>query len=161
MQKKIDNFHKAISQILVENGSTVLDLNKIDNKQKITIPIEQRNGSYYVVLNVCGKFVKYLIDSGASNVTITSETENEFLEKKIITKSSYLSSSKYMLADGSTKIYKRIMIPWVKIKGVNIENVTAALSENNTTPLLGKSFFDKFSYWKINNSNNTLELQKK
>lgn len=130
-------------------------------KQKFIVPITQNSGSYYVLINVGGVLVKYLIDSGASVVTIDSKTEATLLKNGIITKQNYLTPSTFQLADGSTKQFKRVTIPWLVIKGIQVNNVTAAIMDEGSPFLLGKSFFDKFSYWKIDNLKNTLELQKK
>ena len=130
-------------------------------KQKFIVPITQSNGSYYVLVNVGGVLIKYLIDSGASIITIDSKTEANLLKNGIITKQNYLAPSSFQLADGSSKQFRRVTIPWMVIKGIQVDNVIAAIIDENSSSLLGKSFFDKFSYWKIDNIKNTLELQKK
>ena len=135
--------------------------NRMNSKKKIYVPIRQVQGGYKIKINVGGKIVDYLIDSGASVITIDSKTETFLIENNIIAKINYLPSAKYQLADGTVKEYKRVTIPWMTVNGILVKNVIAAISNSESAPLLGKSFFDKFIYWKINNVNSTIELQPK
>jgi clan AA aspartic protease (TIGR02281 family) len=130
-------------------------------KKKYNIPIKQRNGSYLIKVNIGGKIMEYIIDSGASLITITPSMEKYLIESKIIDTTSYLKPQRFELADGSIKEYKTVLIPWIGVNGIFVNNIIAAVSDNETTPLLGKSFFDNFSYWKIDNYSNNIELLKK
>jgi clan AA aspartic protease (TIGR02281 family) len=129
------------------------------NKSLLTVPVKKQGNTYSVEITMGGKNFVYIIDSGASEMFISNSTEEYLLELGIIRNSDYLPSKTFRLADGSEKNYRRVKIPLIKIGTIKVEDVEAAIADNNSPMLLGKSFLDKFKYWKINNANQTIELQ--
>lgn len=152
-----DIFYK-IPKYPVENSIDYFK-NLDANKSIITIPVKKQSNTYLVEIAIGGKSYIYIIDSGASEMLISGSTEKYLLDLGIIRNSDYLPSKTFTLADGSEKSYRRVKLPMVKIGTLKIEDVEAAIVDDNNPMLLGKSFLDKFKYWKINNSNLTLELQ--
>jgi clan AA aspartic protease (TIGR02281 family) len=128
-------------------------------KSTIIVPVKKQGNTYLVEISIGGKNFTYVIDSGASEMLISGSTEKYLLDLGIIRNSDYLTSKVFTLADGSEKSYRRVKLPMVRIGTLKIEDVEAAIVDDNNPMLLGKSFLDKFKYWKINNSNLTLELQ--
>jgi aspartyl protease family protein len=104
--------------------------------------------------------VAYIIDSGASDMTINNSIEKYLKEIGALRSSDYLEPAKYQLADGSIKEYRRVVLHSVKIGDIILDSVVANIAGDSEILLLGKSFLNQFSYWKINNDTKTLELEK-
>ena len=78
-----------------------------------TIALEHKNGCYYIQTKVNGIPMKMLLDTGASNLTL-SIVEYEFLRKQHLINDSTVKESECTIANGQT----------VKCYAVNIENLT-------------------------------------
>jgi clan AA aspartic protease (TIGR02281 family) len=126
-----------------------------------TIPLKKRGSLYLIELQIAGKKIDYIVDSGASDINISKATESYLVELGVIRPDDYLKPQVYTLADGTQREYKRIMLSRISVGGIVVENISASISDNNSPLLLGKSFLDKFSYWKINNENSTVEFKLK
>ncbi len=133
--------------------------NLADNNTKITVPVKKQGNVYLVEITIGGQNLIYMIDSGASEMIISSAIEKKLLEMGIIRNSDYLPSQRFTFADGRSQEFRRVKLAVVKIGPIKVENVEAAIGNEDGILLLGKSFLDKFKYWKINNDNQTLELQ--
>lgn len=127
----------------------------------ISVPIKNEGKISKVNIVVGGKAITYIIDSGASDMNINESIEKYLKEIGALRSSDYLTPAKYQLADGSIKEYRRVLLNSVKIGNVTIDLVTANITGDNEVLLLGKSFLNQFSYWKINNETKTLELRRK
>jgi clan AA aspartic protease (TIGR02281 family) len=131
------------------------------NSKYAYVPLINKAGSFEVKINF-GNFSKYFIlDSGASDILISSNFERELLLEGIIKTENYLTDNYYSLADGSIIKCRRILLNNIKIADFTVNNVIIAVINNsNNSLLLGKSFLDKFSNWAIDNKNSTLYLEK-
>jgi len=129
------------------------------NKDIIIVPVKRQGNTYSVEINVGGKNIVYIIDSGASEMVISSSFIKYLTDLGVIRDSDFLPNKTFTLADGSERNYRRVKIPVVRIGTIKVEDVEAAIVDDNSPLLLGKSFLDKFRYWKINNSNQTIELR--
>ena len=148
---------------------------KCANKSKIIISPEktndiissEKNENIKLINNKVkikiGNISKYFtIDSGASNIAISSDFERELLLEGLIKKENYNDDENFVLANGSTIKCKIIILNNIEIGDFIVNNVKIAIINNtNTDLLLGKSFLDKFKKWSIDNENNTLYLEKK
>ncbi|HTJ51750.1 MAG TPA: retroviral-like aspartic protease family protein [Cyclobacteriaceae bacterium] len=101
-----------------------------------------------------------IIDSGASDISISSSTERELINKGLITKENYIERGLYKLADGSIVSARRLKIPYVKIGAFSVKDVVCGVSPTGDVHLLGKSFLNRFSKWSIDNINKKLVLEK-
>ncbi|MEI8202789.1 MAG: retropepsin-like aspartic protease [Bacteroidota bacterium] len=124
------------------------------------IKLQRQNGVYYISIIIGGIKRKFILDSGASEVSISSELEKELIKIGIIKKGSYLSSGLYRIADGSIVECKRVKIPQITIGNFMIKNIIASVGVGSSSLLLGKSVLDKFKKWTIDNSTETLNLVK-
>lgn len=126
----------------------------------VSVPIVSEGKIARVVVSIGGKPVSYIIDSGASDINISTSMEKYLKEIGVVRNTDYLSPQKYRMADGTIKEYRRLILSSVTIADISIESVTARVTEEHEVLLLGKSFLDRFSYWKINNQTQALELKK-
>lgn len=132
----------------------------INNSTNQNVQLTEVGGVYYLPVTIGNLTKDFILDSGASDVLISQEIEKKLIESKIITKSNYLSSSLYKIADGSIIECRRLLLPEIKIGNYIVKNVIASINSSGNTLLLGKSFLDKFQSWTIDNSKQILKLEK-
>ena len=119
------------------------------------------NSSSYKVKISFEKISKYfIIDSGASDTSISVDLERDLLLDGIIKKENYLEDGYYTLADGREIKCKRIMLNNIKIGDFFVNNVIISIKGTGNDLLLGKSFLNKFKKWSINNEQQNLYLEK-
>jgi energy-coupling factor transporter transmembrane protein EcfT len=102
----------------------------------------------------------YLIDSGSTELLISSKMLQEYREKNpglIITE---LPSSRFSLANGEIRLFKRFQFDKVQLGKFIIPNVIFAISEEDCTPLLGQDILKRFYSWSIIDNNEKLILIK-
>lgn len=127
-------------------------------QNNISVPIKKSGGIHTIVVNIGGVNYTYIIDSGASEMLISKSMEIKLLDLGILRNSDFLPSKTFTLADGTEKIYRRAKLSSVRIADLRVEDIIVAITDDNSPLLLGKSFLDKFKSWKLNNTNNTLDL---
>jgi clan AA aspartic protease (TIGR02281 family) len=132
--------------------------NANSNEKIITVPVKKQGNTYLVEIRIGGKSLLYTIDSGASEMVITTTILKDLMDQGIVRNTDFLPEKTFILADGSEKEYRRVMIPVISIGTNRLTNVVSVIAEDGNPLLLGKSFLDKFRTWKINNSTLTLEL---
>lgn len=155
---KCTNKSKIIDSVgSTENTNDVIGAEKNEN-----INLVSRESQSKVKIKI-GNISKYFtIDSGASNIAISSNLERELLLEGLIKKENYNEDENFILADGSVIKCKIIILNNIGIGNFIVNNVKIAIINNaDTDLLLGKSFLDKFKKWTINNENDTLYLEKK
>ena len=109
-------------------------------------------------IKIGGKTQEYLIDSGASFLTI-SKSNYEFLKEiGVIRQSDIKEKITVKIADGSLKTYQSIIIPSIDISGFKVQNIKTLVTEGDN--LLGQSVLGQFSNWRIDNSKNQLIIEK-
>ncbi len=126
-------------------------------EKKISIPIKGLGDMHYINIEIAGETKSYLIDSGASYITITSSMENRMKELGVLRESDYRGQVELELADDSIVKLKKVIIPALKIGNQTITNVEAVISDNSL--LLGRSLINKFKSWNIDNSRNILTAE--
>lgn len=141
------NYSSKESKITSNNG--------INND---AIKLEKRNNVYYIDISVNGMNEKFILDTGASEVTLNEELERDLISKNLLKKDDYISPGLYRIADGSIVSNRRLIISKLKIGKFIVENVKANVAKSNAPLLLGKSLLDKFSKWSIDNQKMSLQL---
>ncbi len=125
----------------------------------VKIPLKKRNGVLYIPLKIGGKDFSYVVDSGASDISLEESTEKYLIELGIIRPSDYLKDQSYQLADGSVITSRRVKINSIRIVDVTVYDVIASIVNDGDPLLLGQSFLQQFSYWQINNQSQVLEIK--
>lgn len=123
-----------------------------------TITMEKINGIYMIPCKVNGLSLKFVLDTGASDVSI-SETEalfmlkNGYLKKEDIGEKEY-----YTLANGNITEGVTINLKTIEIGGVILKNIRASIVLEQKAPLLlGQSVLEKLGTYKVNNNKLILE----
>lgn len=143
-----ENYKKTIS------GSTGSNKNN-----KTVVQLKDANGVYTITVHF-GEIVKrFILDSGASHIAISTDLENILLKNNLITESSYLPNAFYRTADGSVSECKRVLLKKITVGGLTVRNVIASIGNYDSPLLLGKSFLDKFKKWSIDNGTGKLSLE--
>lgn len=116
-------------------------------------------GVYYVPVTINATVpIDFLLDSGASDVTIPADVFRTLLRTGTITNSDFLGEQTYASADGSTSAFPTVRIRSLKVGAKLLENVTASISPVSGDPLLGQSFLRRFRSWSIDNGRGLLLL---
>ena len=137
-----------------------IDISSTTQSNISEIALTNKDGVYTVPVKIGSKSRNFIIDSGAGEVQLSFEFLQELIKEGVITKDDILPDGLYKLANGSITICKRIKIKKMKVGNFTVSNVTASVSDGNIPLLLGKSFFDKFKKWSIDNTTITLHLEK-
>jgi len=129
-------------------------------KDKGSIQLTRHGGMYFIPVSIGNISEDFVLDSGASDVSISVEMERKLIQNGIIKKTDYLENGLYKIANGSIVECRRLIIPKLTIGDFTIENVQASVGIGESPLLFGKSVLDKFSKWSINNLTQTLDVEK-
>lgn len=125
--------------------------------QKLIL-MEEINGVYYIPCKVNGIPLKFVFDTGATNVTI-SKTEALFLFKQgLLTKKDVIKNTEYQIANGDIEEGMEINIMQIEIEDIVLNNISATVINNNSAPLLlGQSALKQLGKISINGKTLTIE----
>ena len=151
----LDEQRKKVNDV---EDNTLYDIVNKSPKQ-VVVDLEKSKGVSRLTVNIGGMKARVILDSGASDVSVSSSFESTLLEKGIIDSEDYLPSGLYMIADGSIMQAKRFVVPYIKIGDLLVKDVPCSTNTSENTILLGKSFLDRFKRWEINNETNKLILK--
>ena len=135
---------------------------KITNGEFVTsdIPLQNNQGVFKVPVVINNSItLAFLIDSGASDVTIPADVFGTLIRAGTITQADFLGTQTYVLADGSKVSSQTFRIRTLKVGGYELHDVTASVADIRGELLLGQSFLSRFKRWSINNSRQTLVLE--
>jgi clan AA aspartic protease (TIGR02281 family) len=122
-----------------------------------TIPIEAHDGAYVVPVLVNGILpLKFIVDSGSADVSIPSEVAMALKKMGTMSAANLLGSKTYLLADGSKVSSEIYRIESLKIGDLVMQNVTARVSGENSSLLLGQSFLRRLKSWSVDNAKQVL-----
>jgi clan AA aspartic protease (TIGR02281 family) len=126
------------------------------------VPIEVEGGTFIVPVTINGQItLKFMIDSGATDVTVPADVVLTLTRTGSIVKEDFLGEQQYQLADGSTVPSPVFTIRSLKVGDKVLENVRASVASINGSLLLGQSFLNRFSSWAVDNKNRLLFLHEK
>lgn len=109
-----------------------------------TIEMEYKNGVYLIPCKVNNIPMKFIFDTGASNVSI-SLTEAKFLLKQGALKDDdLLGTIRYKIANGQVEEGTKIILREINIDGIILKDVEAGIVHQENAPLLlGQSAISK------------------
>ncbi len=124
----------------------------VQSSTAMEIPLEEEEGVYTLPVMINGVITKdFILDTGASEVSIPSNLFIDLLKAGTIKYEDILPSESYELADGSTVINPRFNIRILKVGGCVIENVPGSIDKPNSPLLLGQSFLNRLPSWTLDN----------
>ncbi len=132
----------------------------VDHSRTAAIPLQDRNGTLMVSVTINGALtLPFIVDSGASDVTVPENVVRALLQKGSISRSDFLDTVVARLADGSTIPSQRFRIRSLRVGDKVVENVIAGISPGSGTLLLGQSFLSRFKSWSVDNGRQVLVLE--
>ncbi len=125
-----------------------------------SIQLRQEGGTYLVPVRINGAItLDFLIDTGASEVTIPADVFLTLLRTHTVGENDFLGTGRFVLADGSERASKRFRLREVRVGNHTLSNVVANVAPvQSEYPLLGQSFLSKLSSWSIDNDRGVLIL---
>ena len=119
-------------------------------------------GTYEVPCTINGLPLKFIFDTGASDVTLSSVEANFMLKNDYLSEKDFKGSRRYLTADGSIANGAVVRIKEVKVGDCTLKNIEASVVKSQRAPLLlGQSALDKFGTITIDNENSTLTIKYK
>lgn len=122
-----------------------------------TIQMKKENGVYTVPCTVNGLPLKFIFDTGASDVII-SLTEADFMLKNgLLKEEDIIGKQSYQTATGSISEGVKIILREIKFGDIKLTNVVASVVLTDKAPLLlGQSVLTRIGKYQIDPLHNTL-----
>ncbi len=123
------------------------------------IKLERADGALYVpVLIDNAVTLKFVVNSGATDVTISSDVAQTLTRMGKLSRADYLGHGDFILADGSHLPSQLFVIRSLKVGDCELHDVTAVITNSRGSLLLGQSFLRRFKSWSIDNRRGVLVL---
>ena len=123
------------------------------------IPYRKVGGVYEVPCTVNGLPLKFIFDTGAADVTISSVEAVFMLKNGYLTSRDVLGSRNYLTANGDVVEGTMLKLRSVKIGDAELENVRASVVHNQNAPLLlGQSALEKLGKFEFDNRTRVLRV---
>lgn len=121
--------------------------------------VRQASGTYLVKASVNGLPMDFILDTGASSVSV-SQVESDFMLKNGYLKSSDIKgNSRYVDAQGETHTEKSVRLRSIKIGEIEVSDIRAGVVSNQKAPLLlGQSVLERFGKVEIDQTKNILRI---
>jgi clan AA aspartic protease (TIGR02281 family) len=121
----------------------------------------QKQGDLFVVPVLINGTISldFVVDSGASDVSIPVDVVYTLMRAGTIRQEDFLYKRTYTLADGSTAPSQVLRIRSLKVGDKVLENVRASVVPVKGALLLGQSFLSRFKSWRIDNTRQVLVLE--
>ena len=117
-------------------------------------------GTYEVPCSINGLPLKFIFDTGASDVTISSVEANFMLKNDYLSSKDFKGNRKYLTADGNISEGAVICIREVQVGDVKLKNIEASVVKKQKAQLLlGQSVLERFGTITIDNSNAKLIIK--
>jgi clan AA aspartic protease (TIGR02281 family) len=151
---------KAVRQLKTELGLPI-EGGSGNGPLETRIPLVKMSGGLIapVVINNALK-LNFIVDSGASDVSIPADVFERLVRANTVTQSDITGNRNYKNADGEVFQSKTFVIRSLKIGNIEAPRVQAKVSPSNAPPLLGQSFLKRFKSWSIDNSTQELILER-
>ncbi|HPD58848.1 MAG TPA: retropepsin-like aspartic protease [Paludibacteraceae bacterium] len=124
---------------------------------KTIAKIENNNGLKYIWVEINGIRLKFIFDTGASNICISSAEATVLYRQGTLQKEDILDIQYFQDATGKVSAGTEINLKTVKIGDRVLHNIEATVIDDNEAPLLlGQSALEKFGKISIDNKNNQI-----
>ncbi len=144
---------KTIEDNKKENGDSIAVMTEVDIKKMYS-------GVYEVPCNINGLSLKFIFDTGASTVSISSVEASFMLKNGYLSKEDIEGKEYYSVATGEIHEGTIIRLREIKIGDAILRNVKASVAHNQQAPLLlGQSVLERFGTITIDNINSKLIIK--
>ncbi len=125
-----------------------------------TIPLQKQGGTFVVPVLINNVItLNFIVDSGASDVTIPADVVTTLMRTGTLKQTDFLGDRTYVLADGSEVSSQTFRIRSMRVGNRVVENLTGSVAPVQGSLLLGQSFLSRFKSWSIDNSKQALLLE--
>lgn len=125
-----------------------------------TMSVLNFHGMTFIKARIGNELKIWLLDTGASDLLITAEMEQQLRIEKVIDDSQFLGIAEYEMANGTIEVCRKYRVNQLQIGKFTLNNLIVAVTHNGRRIILGKTVLNKFSTWVLNNQNNTIILRK-
>ncbi|MDO9510901.1 MAG: retropepsin-like aspartic protease [Bacteroidales bacterium] len=128
-----------------------------NSSAKTRIKMENQNGVKYVWIEINGLRLKFIFDTGASNICISVAEATVLYRQGTLKKEDILNVQYFQDATGNISEGTLINLRTVKVGERILKNIEAIVIDNDSAPLLlGQSALEKFGKISIDNRNNEI-----
>ena len=126
----------------------------------VSIPLRQRGGVFEVMATINSEVkVFFVVDSGASYVTIPESVASLLADNGSLTKADARGKLKYRFANGEASSGTVVCLRTLDLNGHILKDVDAVVLPGDNVPvLLGQSALGRLGGWSINKKANTLDV---
>lgn len=115
------------------------------------IQMEEYGGVYRIPCTVNGAKMKFIFDTGASNVSLSTAMAEYLLDNDYISDKDLIGVGQAQTADGSIVDHLRINLKEIEIGGLKLRDVEAIVIASQNAPLLlGQSAIQKLGHIQLN-----------
>jgi clan AA aspartic protease (TIGR02281 family) len=133
---------------------------RVDTKKYVVKTKPLRSGVYEIPCTVNDLPLKFIFDTGAANITISSLDAAFMLKNNYLTEYDFKSKQNYRTASGDIAEGTKIRLRKVKIGDLELSNIEASVIHKQTAPLLfGQSALGKFVNITIDNAKNEIVFE--
>jgi clan AA aspartic protease (TIGR02281 family) len=124
-----------------------------------TVEMEQRGKLYAVPVRLNDTItLPFLIDTGATNVVITSDVVSTLMRIGTVSVGDFIGAGTAVLADGTEIPSLQFVLHHLQVGNHVVRNVVASVTSERGESLLGQSFLSKLPAWAIDNHRQLLVL---
>ena len=156
---KEDTVVEVAKPPIIPKADTTKVVQPTSKEFKIAVKLEHEDGCYSLLAKVNGVPMKMILDTGASNLTL-SIIEYEFLRKQGLLKDKTAEVIQTTIANGETVNCYSIVLDEVMIGNIPIKNVECNVMEQQDAPvLLGMNVLRKLGNFSIDYQRNMLIIK--
>ena len=138
-----------------------IQVNNTDRKVKghTKIKMAKAGGVYFVPIKVNGLDLKFIFDTGASSICLSSVEAMVMLKQGLITHNDIVGQQHFQDATGGVSVGTIVRLRMVEIGGIVLKNIEATVVDNIQAPLLlGQTALSKFGKVTIDYNSNIIEF---
>lgn len=158
--------HRRYREQSIENDRNVDSRDDADDykeerriRRGTKVKMESAGGVYLVPINVNGLDLKFIFDTGASSICISSAEATVMVRQGKITRDDVLGQQQFQDATGGVSVGTVVNLKSVEIGGVVLHNIEATVVDNIQAPLLlGQTALAKFGKISIDYDDLTIEF---
>lgn len=128
-----------------------------EENNRNVLKMEVQNGVRYVWIEINGIKLRFIFDTGASSICISSAEAVVLVRQGLLQEEDFIGSEFFQDATGRISEGTKINLREVKIGNIVLENIEATVIDNVNAPLLlGQTVFERFGKIEIDNENNEI-----
>ncbi len=154
------NNKKTIIETNTETNTSLIEKSDSSNLSYNSIKMENENGVKYVWIEINGLKLRFIFDTGASSICISSAEAAVLFRQGTLKKEDVLSTEYFQDATGTISEGTKINLRSIKIGNIILQNIEATVIDNINAPLLlGQTVLENFGKIEIDNVNEEIILK--